>query len=76
MRIRYMCVSQVCRRETEIESPHGDMAGETPSPICACGMKMKKVYTAPAFRRLSKAETSQYLDGILEMIASRREKSD
>ena len=76
MRLRYVCVSQICRRETEIESPHGDIAVEAASPICTCGTNMKKVYTTPILRRLSKVEASQYLDGILETIASRREKSD
>jgi hypothetical protein len=75
MRIRYVCVSQISRRETEIESPRGDSIEVDPSPMCACGTNIKMIYTTPALRRLSKVEASQYLDSILETIVSRREKS-
>jgi hypothetical protein len=41
----------------EIEIPLGDMVGGISSPTCACGAKMKKVYSSPVFQKLSKAES-------------------
>lgn len=57
MRIPYICVSKTCRREIEIESSR--MNGTFFSPTCECGSQMKKVYSPPAFTRLSGNEATE-----------------
>lgn len=59
MRIRWVCVSKTCQREVEAQIPPGDMAGKLPSPACTCGAEMKRAYTAPTVRRLSRDEINQ-----------------
>jgi hypothetical protein len=44
----------------EIEIPGGDMVGGISSPKCACGGKMKKVYSPPVLQKLSKAEAIKH----------------
>jgi hypothetical protein len=57
---RYVCVSNTCRREVEIEIPPScGKTGEISNPTCACGAEMKKVYSAPVLRTLSEAEAIQ-----------------
>ena len=57
MRIRYICVSKTCRREVETETSNKN--GTFFAPTCECGSEMKKVYSAPAFTRLSEAEATE-----------------
>jgi hypothetical protein len=57
MPIRYICVSKTCRREVEIETSRKN--GTFFSPTCECGSEMKKVYSGPAFTRLSGAEATE-----------------
>ena len=59
MRIRWICVSEACHREVEVQIQPSDMARQLPSPTCTCGGAMKKVYSTPTFRRLSEDEASQ-----------------
>ena len=68
-RERYVCLSENCRREIDIEVPPGSRAGEASNPACTCGAEMKKVYSAPVFEELSKTEAIQRfgLSAILEM---------
>lgn len=54
MRILYICASKTCRREVETEISNKN--GTYFAPRCECGSEMKKVYSAPAFTRLSEAE--------------------
>lgn len=58
MSVGYVCVSATCRREIEIELSHGVL--DENSKVCSCGAEMKKVYTAPAFRKLSEAEAQRF----------------
>lgn len=63
---RYVCVSTACRREAEIEIPLSDVDGQTSNPKCSyCGSEMKKVYTKPAFVKLSEAEAIQRFGDLL-----------
>lgn len=54
---RYICVSETCRRESEIEVIGKN--GTFFSPTCDCGSEMKRVYSAPAFTLQSGAEATQ-----------------
>jgi hypothetical protein len=62
---KFVCPSETCRREIEIEIAIGDAAENAPSPICTCGVTMKKVYTVPVVLKLSKEESVRSL-GIFE----------
>jgi hypothetical protein len=75
MRIGPVCVSNVCRHETEVNSPRIDIHGEAPGPISTSEMNMKKVYMTPVLRRVPQAETCPCFEGFLETIVS-RQKSD
>lgn len=59
MRIRWVCVSEVCRREVEVQVAPADMARKISSPTCACGGAMKRVYTTPTIRKLSQGDVDQ-----------------
>jgi hypothetical protein len=63
MRIPYRCVSKACRREIEFEISR--MSGTFPNPTCECGSQMKRVYSAPAFTRLSEAEAAEHFGEFL-----------
>lgn len=56
LRERFVCQSAACRRETEIALSSNGGAGQFSNPRCACGSEMKKAYSKPVFRELSKAE--------------------
>ena len=51
---RFVCQSATCRREATLQPSNG--TGQISNPQCTCGSEMKKIYTKPAFRELSKAE--------------------
>jgi hypothetical protein len=51
---RFVCQSAACRREITLQP--GNRTGRIANPRCTCGSEMKKVYTKPAIRELSKAE--------------------
>jgi len=51
-----VCVSDLCRREAEIEIPTGSLTSEASNLTCTCGSELKKVYSKPTFAKLSKAE--------------------
>jgi len=64
---RFVCQSATCRREVTLQPSNG--TGQISNPRCTCGSEMKKVYTKPAFRELSKAEAELLLgDGGLQSI--------
>lgn len=50
---RYICQNLVCRKETEVGCAFHEKGA---IPQCSCGGKMKRVYSKPGLRRLSKAE--------------------
>ena len=52
--VKFICQSLVCRREIEIESSVGGYSQELARPQCICGEKMKRVYSKPVLRELSK----------------------
>ncbi len=56
LRERFVCQSAACRRETEIALPSNGRAGQFVNPRCACGSEMKKAYSRPVLRELSKPE--------------------
>lgn len=64
----YICVSNTCRREVEIETTR--MKGTSFSPTCECGSKMKRVYSIPVLTRLSEAEATERFG---EFVQGRRE---
>ena len=53
---RYVCPSNACRREVEIEITADRTARETLNPKCICGAEMKKIYSKPVLFSLSKEE--------------------
>ena len=64
---RFVCQSAACRREIALEPGNG--TGRIANPRCTCGSEMKKVYTKPAIRELSKAEALLFLgDGGPQLI--------
>jgi len=64
---RFVCQSATCRRE--IALPRVNETEQITNPRCACGSEMRKVYTEPTFRKLSKAEAQLLLgDGGLKTI--------
>ena len=50
---RYRCQNPECRDEIEVTK---SSSGEESNPRCRCGGEMKKVYSKPVFRELSRAE--------------------
>jgi hypothetical protein len=56
---RFVCQSVVCRREIALQPGNG--TGQIPNPRCTCGSEMKRVYSKPAIRELSKAEAELLL---------------
>jgi hypothetical protein len=46
-REKYICQSNACRREIEIEILPRQRAGEISNPRCTCGSGMKKSYETP-----------------------------
>ncbi len=56
---RFVCQSATCRREVTLQTVNG--TGYIANPRCTCGSEMKKVYSKPAFRELSKAEAELLL---------------
>jgi hypothetical protein len=62
---RFVCHSATCRREIALPPVNG--TGQIANPRCTCGSEMKRVYSKPAFRELSKAEALLLLgDGGLQ----------
>jgi hypothetical protein len=55
-RMQFVCQSSMCCRQVEIEIPTGGEAGQISNPRCICGSKMKKAYSKPNVRILSKEE--------------------
>jgi len=55
-RVQFVCQSSTCHRQVEMEIPIGNGTGQVSDPRCACGSEMKKAYSKPAFRILSKEE--------------------
>ena len=76
-RERYVCLSEGCSREIDIEVPPRGRPGESSNPICTCGAEMKKVYSVPVFQKLSKSEAVQRfgLSAFVEMQKALRTKS-
>lgn len=68
LRERFVCQSSVCRREIEVEpSVVHHKPGQTTNPRCICGSIMKKVYSKPVLRKLSKAEVMLLLNAALPL---------
>ena len=59
LRQKYICSSESCRCEIELEIPPDSFGRETPNPTCGCGAKMKKVYKSPVLFRLYRAEVNR-----------------
>jgi hypothetical protein len=55
-RVQFVWQSSTCRRQVGIEIPTGSGTGQVSHPRRACGSEMKKAYSKPAFRILSKEE--------------------
>jgi hypothetical protein len=53
-RVQFVCQSSSCRRQVVVEVPPGSATGLVSNPRCTCGSEMKRVYSKPAFRILSK----------------------
>jgi len=47
---KYICQSNACRREIEIEILPRQRAGEISNPRCTCGSEMKKPYGTPRLK--------------------------
>ena len=60
-RVQFVCQSSTCRRQFEIEIQTGSGTGQASRPRCTCGSEMKKAYSKPAFRIVSKDEAMQRL---------------
>jgi hypothetical protein len=56
--VQFICQSSVCRRRCEMEVPAGSEGAQISNPRCTCGSEMKRVYSKPAFRVISKAEAA------------------
>ncbi len=65
----YICQSKTCRREMEL--PPGWRHGENSNPRCICGSVMKKVYSEPVFRELSRAEANSRLGAAVNVLHAR-----
>jgi len=50
---QYRCQNPNCRDETQVMTNSGE---EDSNARCHCGAKMKKVYSKPVFRELSRVE--------------------
>jgi len=57
-RVQFICQSSVCRRQREMEIPIASERGQISNPGCVCGSEMKRVYSKPVVRELSKAEAA------------------
>jgi hypothetical protein len=51
--VRYLCQNPVCRKSFEVANPPSHASGQ--KVWCACGSEAKKVYEAPAMRKVSGA---------------------
>ncbi len=60
-RVQFICQSSVCRRQREMEIPIPSEGGPISNPRCICGSEMKRVYSKPVVRELSKAEAAMRL---------------
>jgi hypothetical protein len=60
-RVQFICQSSVCRRQREMEIPIASERGQISNPRCICGSEMKRVYSKPVVRELSKAEAAMRL---------------
>jgi hypothetical protein len=60
-RVQFVCQSSSCRRQVVVEARAGGATGQVSNPGCTCGSEMKRVYSKPAFRILSKEEVEQRL---------------
>ena len=58
---RYRCQNPNCRDEIEVINNSGE---EDSNPRCHCGAKVKKVYSKPVFRELSRLEAIARAGGI------------
>jgi hypothetical protein len=68
-RQRYICQSTTCRRR--IEWSPGQRHGENSNPSCSCGSEMKKVYSEPVLRQLSRVEARLLLGAIENVLHAR-----
>lgn len=76
MRTRYVCVSESCRHEVETDIPVARTNGAFLKQTCSeCGSEMKKVYSAPAFTRVSKAEAIERFDDVRELMTQLKRKA-
>jgi hypothetical protein len=55
-RAQFVCQSPTCRRQAHIEIGTSKEMRKVSSPRCTCGSEMKRVYSAPVVRELSKEE--------------------
>jgi hypothetical protein len=60
-RVKFVCQSSACRRESEIAIPTSGGTEQGSNPRCTCGTEMKRVYSKPAVRELFEAEAIQQL---------------
>ena len=51
---RFVCQSAACRREVTLQPVNG--TGCITNPRCTCGSEMRRAYSKPLFRELSRAE--------------------
>ena len=56
LRERFVCQSAACRREIEVERLLDQGAGQSLTLRCTCGGMMKKVYSKPVLREVSRDE--------------------
>jgi len=49
--VLYICQNTACRKSFEVTNPPSHASGR--KVRCACGSEAKRVYTAPAVRKLS-----------------------
>jgi len=54
-----------------MELPPGWRHGENSNPRCICGSVMKKVYSEPVFRELSRAEANSRLGAAVNVLHAR-----
>ena len=52
---KFVCQSETCRREMQVEILQGDPAEVNARRTCDCGAKMKKAYSTPVLFRIYKA---------------------
>jgi hypothetical protein len=58
---KWVCLNATCRSEFVVTVASGPDDGT--NPMCCCGSKMKKVYSAPTLWAIQNPEASSTLDG-------------